>query len=355
MLGEAGLESTATGNMGLLEIVRGDARQALEFSVRAVEADRRLKRRRSEGIGVGNVAYEYWMLGDTVKALETHKEALAIADEVNNRRYQGLHRGNMARCEVELGQMEEAEEHFLRAVEIARETGHRTHEGLNLAGLGRLHADLGDTAQAEARIGEALEVLRGLPYPRGEAIALTSLGWTRSVAGDAQASIEAYERSRDLCRQCGDRFSLSCALVGLAQAQHHARQVQAARQSAEEALGLDTQYNSYAAAVRLGLIHGETGEQEPARECLSRGIELCGEQLQRAPTHHSALYHLALAQLAQGQPEQALATCREALGACAAKGLVRVALEDVRLLQHFPDPPSLGDAEALLTEAARPA
>src|SRR5205085_6962781 len=85
---------------------------------------------------------------------------------------------------------------------------------------------------------------------------------------------------------------------------------------------------------------------------LSRGIAMCEALLAKTPNLYDALYHLALARLVSGQPDEAVATYRRALEVCSAKGVVQSALQDLALLKRVPQPVAgLAQAEALLVGA----
>jgi tetratricopeptide (TPR) repeat protein len=67
---------------------------------------------------------------------------------------------------------------------------------------------------------------------------------------------------------------------------------------------------------------------------LARSITLCQQLLDKAPRLYDVLYHLALAQLGSGQPDEALATYRQALEVCSARGVVQEAIQILQLLLH---------------------
>jgi len=103
----------------------------------------------------------------------------------------------------------------------------------------------------------------------------------------------------------------------------------------------------------MGPLYLEEGKAEETQDYFARGIALCRELLERTPRFYDALYHLALAQLGIGQPDNALATYRKSLEVCSAKGVVQGALQDLCLLRRTAHPVvEVEQAIRLLEEAA---
>jgi len=212
-----------------------------------------------------------------------------------------------------------------------------------------LYADLDHAEEAAATICDCLALAGRISYPRGEVIGLTSQGWLHLIRGDFSAAIASYKQASNLAQDLGDKFTLSRALRGLACACHHSGQAALARKCCLEALALDIPTTNHACAVRLGLLCLFEGDKQMAAQHFSHGIALCQAQSAKADRFYDALYQLGLAQLAGGQPEEAISTYRRAMAICSARGVLKVTLADIRLLQGMSPPlPGVGDAAGLL-------
>ena len=106
----------------------------------------------------------------------------------------------------------------------------------------------------------------------------------------------------------------------------------------------------------LGILRLEQGNITGAQNTLGQGIALCRALLDKTPQLYRALYALALAQLASGEPAAALTTYRQAMEVCAAPGVVQGAQQVLGLLQRSAPPgASIEEALALLAPVRVPA
>jgi tetratricopeptide (TPR) repeat protein len=162
---------------------------------------------------------------------------------------------------------------------------------------------------------QALQIACDIHDRRAEWINLVNLGVTYAALGETQKAREHYEQSLQIT--CCEAF--------------------------------DMPQTNYSCAVKLGILCLEEGKPDEAQDYFARGIALCHALLEKTPRLYDALYHLALAQLGSEQTSESLATYRQALEVCAAKGVVQSALQDLRLLERAAQPVAgLAEVAALL-------
>lgn len=291
-------------------------------------------------------------VGEAWQSVRYLERALELAREATDTGNIGWVLGNLGNAHIYLGETRRAIALYQQALEIAREVGDRRGEGNHLGNLGIAHARLGDTRAAIRFYEQALEIARETGDRQMEGSALGSLGWVAADMEDFELSVRRYAAALAIANDIGDRAGSSHCLEGLGYAHHHLGNMDDARRCYEDALALDVPTTSHSCATMLGILHLGLGDEASARGYLNRSIGLCRSLLDKTPDLYGALYTLALARLARGEADGALATYQRALEACSASGVVKRGLQELRLLERASPPvPGLAEARALLTEA----
>ena len=198
-------------------------REHIGWLAAAVEAARRSKDRRAEGMALGNLGNRYAALGKTRRAIELYEQRLEIARQIGDRRGEGNALGNLGNAYAALGETRRAIEHHEKALAIDRQIGDRRGEGQDLGNLGNAYAALGETRRAIEFHEKALAIDRQIGDKRGEGQDLGNLGNAYAALGDARRAIELCEQRLEIAREIGDRrgegnalwnTTLSLALLG---------------------------------------------------------------------------------------------------------------------------------------------
>ncbi|MBM3236396.1 tetratricopeptide repeat protein [Candidatus Poribacteria bacterium] len=294
----------------------------------------------------------YHDLRETRRAIECYERSLAIARQENAKGGIAHAVGCLGNAYANLGETRKAIEFYEQALQIAKEIGDRWNEGVCLGNLGVTYYALGETRKAIEYYEQALQIAKEIGDRRGEGNRLGNLGIAYHQLGETRKAIEFYNQALQIFKEKGDRFDESIALFNIGEAHHHLGNLAEAHRYYEEAFALDIPSTNYSCAVKLGILCLEEGKAEEARDHFVRGITLCRVLLENTPRLYDALYHLALAQLGNGQSDDALATYRQALEVCSAKGVVQNALQDLRLLGRAPlAVAGLDEAVAILERA----
>jgi tetratricopeptide (TPR) repeat protein len=217
--------------------------------------------------------------------------------------------------------------------------------------LAKILRKQGNYIDAEKTSVEAMKLARQFKHRNYLAILLLEAGRVALGRKEYDKAQEFLGESLEVVAYSDDKAQVFLALAML---NHHKGNLSNARRCYGDALAFDFPETKYSCTVKLGILCLEEGKAEEARDYFARGIALCRELLEKTPRLYDALYHLALAQLGIGQSDEALATYRQALEVCSAKGVVQNALQDLRLLQRAAQPVAgLEEAIVLLSEAIK--
>jgi tetratricopeptide (TPR) repeat protein len=350
---QAGLYDSACEVMRAIDfnylLLWGYAQLVLELHTQLVK---HLTDKRLMSFNLGRLGIACYSLGETGRAIEYGEQALEIAREIGNRWDEGAAIGNLGIAYNVLGDTRRAIEYYEQGLEIAREIGDRRGEGIRLGNLGIAYHDLGETSRAIEYYEQALVIDREIGSRRGEFNQLDNLGEVAKRIGDFVQSILYYQNALAIAREIGDKLGMSHCLEGLGYSHHHLGNLADARSCYEEALALDMPETAYNCAVKLGLLCLEEDNSKEAQSYFARGIALCQGLLAKTPNLYEPLYALALAQLGSRKPDEALATYKQALDTCSARGVVQDALQDLQLLERAAQPvDGLQEAKALLEAA----
>lgn len=346
------LSQVNVGNLGMVYRKTGQVRKAISYFEQALQNAQDDNDERGISAWLSNLGNAYSNLNETDRALEYHERALVTSREIGDRRSEGIDLGNLGIAYSDLGETHRAIKHYDQALAIFRETGDRRGEGKALGSLGNAYSDLGDTHNSLESLKLALAVDRDIGDRMSEGIDLTNLGDVVGQMGDFKQSIRYYNDALKIFRDIDHKSGISEDLMGSGNADHHLNDLAEARRCYAKALDLDMPTTNYNCAIRLGILSLEENKTAEAVDYFARGIALCGALLEKTPRFYGALYTLALAQLGQGKPDEALATYRQALQVCPAKGVVQSALQNLALLKRVPKAVAgLDEAEAVLLDA----
>jgi len=277
----------------------------------------------AEARPLGNLAIAHRQLGDATLALKYYEQAIAIieqaiseeVDETEKQRFRrrgAITRGNCGSAHLALGNERQARECFQATVDFMRMDGYRYSEAVFFGHLGQCCLYRGAYHEAIEQIQNAIDMLLETEEQRSTSYFFEWKGHAHHQLGDLSLAEEAYY----------------------------------------ECLQLDTSETNYSCHVLLGILNLEFEKKGDAQQHLQMGISLCHEVLQRSPHFYEAIYRLALAQLASGQVEEALATYGKALEQCSAPGAIHAFSLELNLLARTPCPGThVERARKLLAEA----
>ena len=128
--------------------LRFSPREQIRWLETALDAARRLRLLRAEGVHLGNLASAYMDLGEQRRAIGLQEQALAIARKIGDRRGEGHMLGNMGSAYLALGEPPRAMELYMQGLAIAREIDDRRSESNVLSNMGIAYQTLGEPQSA---------------------------------------------------------------------------------------------------------------------------------------------------------------------------------------------------------------
>jgi tetratricopeptide (TPR) repeat protein len=167
-------------------LLRQHAREQIRWLEIALAAAKRLKNRKYESIGLGNLGLANVALGKTQQAIKFYEQALLISREIGDRRNEGAWLNDLGLAYAGLDETQRAIQYYEQYLIIARELGDRRGEGSGLGNLGNAYAKLGETERAIHFQEQRLTIARELGDRRGEGNALGNLGYVYADGRDAK-------------------------------------------------------------------------------------------------------------------------------------------------------------------------
>ncbi|MBF0534312.1 MAG: tetratricopeptide repeat protein [Nitrospirae bacterium] len=340
------------GSLGSAYFNKGETQKAFDYYEQALTLAREIEDKRLKGYQLGSLGSACFKKGDPRKATEYYEQALALAREIGEMKFEGTLLGNFGDAYSVLGETRKAIDYYEQALAIAREIKERSVEGWWLDRLGIVYSNLGETRKAIDYYEQALSIAREAGYKRGEVETLGNIGYVCFIEEDFNKSVEYFLQALEIAKNVEDYVQISYVLLNLAYAFHYHSNLSDAEQYYRESLKLEYPLDNCQSAVLLGLLLLEKGKSADAEDSIKRGISICREILEKTPDLFKQLYKLALALLASGDSQASLETYRKALTICSAKGVVKLALIDLNLLERAaPNIEGLANARQMLTDA----
>jgi LuxR family maltose regulon positive regulatory protein len=296
--------------------------------------------------------------GRYAEAIAHCEEALALADggTTQEKRVQALAHKNIGLCQLRLANLAEGRASLVRALRIYEELSApfdmgTVHHDLGLVhelggdlpgavvhyqaalqrwqqlgnqgpwsntlnGLGVVYYLQGKYEQAQKTLNEALDRAQKAGDLRVQAFTLASLGDLHSDLGAYELAQEAYSESLEVANRAHVGFITTYAQVLLANAQRlQGDPIQARKQlvaAMEYAKDRESAYEVALCRTSLGILAGEEGDLDDARQYLDQAIETFAsggfqQELSRASLHRAQAAFLA------GEYDTALADLERAL------------------------------------------
>ncbi len=176
------------------------------------------------------------------------------------------------------GKLEAALERLDEAMPIAERSQHPMQRAGIWGQRGTLYQNLGRFSDAVQAYEISRQVREEIGDRRGLAITLMNQGRILTSSGETQRAREVLQQALDLFRETGDLQGRILTLGNLGSLHFHRGEHRLSREMLEEYLRLSQQYRIVRAQadalVSLGMLHLEAHESAPAIEVLAEGREL---------------------------------------------------------------------------------
>jgi len=309
-------EALHLGNLGLVYMELGEPKQAIGFYKQGLQISRETQDRRAEGNLLGNLGLAYKSLNELPRAIEYFEQWLSIMREVEDKQGEGQALGNLGLAYAESGKIEEAIASYEPRLELARQLNDLRAEGNTLGYLGLAHAKQGKWLTARELCEEWLAIARKVMDPQAEANALGNLGNIYVSLNDLPRAIETYQKYQAMGRDIGDRQILANAYGGLGVAYQKQGKSQFATDYYERWLSttreIGDQYGQTDALGNLGMLHQNEGNMARAIEYYQQALTIARESGDRYG-EGSLLWNISLAFDTLGQRAKAITHVQQSL------------------------------------------
>jgi tetratricopeptide (TPR) repeat protein len=296
-------EATGLGNLGSVQVERGELGLAGEHYQEALDRYRSLGNQGAQAVMLSNLGNVHWELGSLATAAEYFSAALALHDELGALAARANTLLNLGSVQHDLGRFGEAIDNLRAATDLSRQVGGRADEATALEHLADVHCDVGRYTEALELAGAALDLAVDIGARRIEAMAMNAIGSIRCRLGEPAIAVEHHQMALELAVTMDDRRSETEALIGLATAMLDLGEVGAAARYAQRAL---------TAAGRLGY------RLLTARSLLALGAVMLRDGRTEIATDHTSaaldIFHTAGAALGEGRARSQLGSCLAAAG-----------------------------------------
>ncbi|GLY98391.1 BTAD domain-containing putative transcriptional regulator [Actinoplanes sp. NBRC 103695] len=170
-------------------------------------------------------------LGRYAEAEDHLRQALQLFDEIGDEIGKAHTYRSLARVSARQGHHRDALPHDRQALRIFRTAGNRPGQARTLNAVGWHLAHLGEYQQALTYCEQALTLQQEIGNRRGAGETWDSLGYAHHHRGDHGRAVQCYQQALALLRETGDRYFEAMILLRLADAQHAAGSLDAARET----------------------------------------------------------------------------------------------------------------------------
>lgn len=193
----------ATGNLGIIALMRGDLSLAEEYHRDSLSLEEGLGRKDGVAADYSNLGLIARRRGNLTLAEEYHRKALALHEELVNKEGMAADYGNLGLIARKRGNLPLAEEYHRRALVLEEEFGHNEGVAIQYANLGAIAADRNDLLQAEEYFRKALVLNEDLGRQEGVANQYANLGSVFRERSALPQAREYWGRALALFREIG--------------------------------------------------------------------------------------------------------------------------------------------------------
>ncbi|MEV4417745.1 tetratricopeptide repeat protein [Catellatospora sp. NPDC049609] len=219
------------------------------------------------------------------QAIELFQQAAARGAEAGWTAGQAAAVGNLGAAHQVSGAQPAAAECYEQALALNRQAGDLGGEAVNLVRLGGIHFELGRLDRAVEMFRSALAPYRQIGASSGEAFARNGLGQGLHHLGRHGQAEQELGTALAAYRSVGDRIGEADLLAGLAALHRDTGRTGTALAHAQAAVEVSDELEHQRLRLRAyearGTVHAALGQDGPAREDLTRALELAEQTGQR--------------------------------------------------------------------------
>jgi tetratricopeptide (TPR) repeat protein len=249
------------GNLAWLHMREARLDDALTAYRTALDHNRKLGRRASEGAVLGNLGMLLWRMGAYEPARQRYTEALAIHRALGNRLFEADTLANLGVLCRDAGALQDARTHLMAALVLHDVVGNRRSFGATQMNLALVLRDLGALDEARSLLEQATATLHVIGDPRLTAAVHAKMGVILADQGLVDRAILAVREALTTQREAGDvrgQAVNTATLAGLVARQGHPIEARALAASALQ-LAVESGHRlaGFAAQIQLGALDAD--------------------------------------------------------------------------------------------------
>ncbi|MEO1585045.1 MAG: tetratricopeptide repeat protein [Planctomycetota bacterium] len=210
-----GGQAAALGNLGVIELTRGNLDAAERYQSRSLALMKELGHKEGMANNLGNLGVIERMRGNLDAAADYHERSLAIEQELGRKEGIATDLGNLGLIELTRGNLNAAERYHSRSLALMKELGQKEGMANSLGNLGVIERMRGNLDAAADYHERSLAIEKELNRKGGIASDLGNLGLVEFMRGNLDAAEDYYNRSLLINEELGRKEGMANQLANL--------------------------------------------------------------------------------------------------------------------------------------------
>lgn len=230
--------ASALNNLAIVQRIQGQNGEAIHCLRRAIEVRQGLGDRQGKAVCLNNLSRVLWYLGDLPGARDSAGEALHDFLDLGHLRGVLTCSSNLGAFELYQGNLEQAATRLTRTLDLARHLSNPRAELDTLTALALLAQTWGDEEKAREYLEAGDAVLERIRDPDYRAVFQSEKSLFQLRSGDAGRAREIFDRAWEELADKEPTEARGLLLLARAELEHRQDDLEAARDSAEEAAAI---------------------------------------------------------------------------------------------------------------------
>lgn len=260
--------------LGLLDILAGNSRGAIDKFESIVNASERIDRMEIIAVASNGLGFINWTEGNSRAARRAFEDASEISTELDLREELAKSRAGLGLLEFTAGHIEESRRHLGFALDLGRRIESAEIEAYTVYGLGLVEWAKGELQSSESYFDRARELGERLKIPQIMAGCSNGQALMSWIRGDVIKAEEEFTRAAQSSKEIGFKNGLATAWNGLGLVKLATGEVDLAARAFRAAQALGRELNApqigVAADNGLGVVYLERGHAVLAERFFDR-------------------------------------------------------------------------------------
>jgi CHAT domain-containing protein/Tfp pilus assembly protein PilF len=269
---------TTLGNIGRIYADQGDYHKSIEYSQKALEIARELKKQGQEAVSYNNLGKDYTDLGQYDKARDFLLKGLKIASAQHNLGLKVAIHTNLGTIASAQGDYPTALNDYQQALTLSQKAKMQSREAITLSRIGGVYQSQGNYALAFDNYQKALAIQERIHEPANIIDTKLQLGNLQRQLGQRPAALATHQAALTLAQKIGAAQLEAKATLALATDLRDQGQFDPARQRYQQALQIAqsiTDLNGENQSLAgLGGLYAQQNQPDKALPYLTQALAL---------------------------------------------------------------------------------